>query len=80
MNRIAITGPESTGKSQLVAQLAAYYGTHWVPEYAREYLNGLNRPYHYADILQIARKQFALMCTAASQSGNLVFFDTELIV
>ncbi|MBK7030628.1 MAG: ATP-binding protein [Bacteroidales bacterium] len=38
MLRIAITGPESTGKSWLAEQLAEYYGTVWVPEFAREFL------------------------------------------
>ncbi|VAW30185.1 hypothetical protein MNBD_BACTEROID07-850, partial [hydrothermal vent metagenome] len=38
LKRIAITGPESTGKSELAAWLASAYQTSWVPEYAREYL------------------------------------------
>ena len=37
--RIAITGPESTGKSTLTEQLANHFNTLWVKEYAREYLN-----------------------------------------
>ena len=37
--KIAITGPESTGKSELARQLASHYNTVWVPEYAREYID-----------------------------------------
>ena len=41
--RIAITGPESTGKSMLTAQLAKHYKAVMVAEYAREYLEKLGR-------------------------------------
>lgn len=35
--RIAVYGPESTGKTQLAAQLAAHFGAPLVAEYAREF-------------------------------------------
>ena len=38
IKKFVVIGPESTGKSTLCAQLAEYYETIWVPEYAREYL------------------------------------------
>jgi nicotinamide riboside kinase len=36
-------GPESTGKTTLSIQLAEYYKTEWVPEFAQDYLqqNGI---------------------------------------
>lgn len=36
--KVVLFGPESTGKTTLSEQLARYYSTVWVPEYAREYL------------------------------------------
>jgi GTPase SAR1 family protein len=36
--KIALFGPESTGKTTLAKQLAEYYKTDWVPEFARDYL------------------------------------------
>lgn len=36
--RVAILGAESTGKSTLAEALAARYGTVWVPEYLREFV------------------------------------------
>ena len=55
--KIAIIGPESTGKSTLSAKLATYYDTEWVHEYAREYLNSINRSYNYDDLKFIAQGQ-----------------------
>ena len=42
MLKIALVGPESTGKSTLTVALAEFYGAAFVPEYAREYINELN--------------------------------------
>ncbi len=78
--RIAITGPESSGKSTLSAQLATHYHTHWVPEYARTYLTFLDRPYTSDDVLLIARRQLMLEEEIASQTTDLLFADTEMIV
>ena len=77
--RIAITGPESTGKSTLAAELAKHFGAVWVPEFARGYLDELDRNYNYEDILHIARGQMLAEDNAAQQN-NLVFCDTELLV
>ena len=38
--KIAIVGPESTGKSTISKGLAQHYQTLWVPEYARYYCAG----------------------------------------
>jgi NadR type nicotinamide-nucleotide adenylyltransferase len=78
--RIAITGPESTGKSELAQGLAKYYNTMWVPEYAREYLNNLERPYEYEDILTIAKGQVKGEKEMRTQAGRFLFADTEMLV
>jgi len=78
--KIAITGPESTGKSQLARQLAIHYNTIYVPEYAREYINILERPYNKQDILEIAKGQFAKEKELESKAKKYLFCDTELIV
>jgi hypothetical protein len=51
LQKIAIVGPESTGKSTLARQLASHFNTLWVPEFARKYIDQLNRPYQQADLL-----------------------------
>ncbi|MFN3556745.1 MAG: AAA family ATPase [Bacteroidales bacterium] len=78
--RIAITGPESTGKSMLCQQLAAQLGQVWVPEYARDYIDGLNRDYNQQDILAIAKGQLALEEESARLSPRILFCDTDLLV
>jgi NadR type nicotinamide-nucleotide adenylyltransferase len=80
MRKIAITGPESTGKSMLAEQLAAHFRTAWVPEYAREYLGSLGRPYGEKDILTIARGQMEREASAQSRAGGYLFCDTDLLV
>jgi NadR type nicotinamide-nucleotide adenylyltransferase len=79
MIRISITGPESTGKSWLARRLATHYHTRWVPEYARRYLEDINRPYTYNDILVIAKKQFQEEELADKGTG-LLFCDTDFCV
>jgi NadR type nicotinamide-nucleotide adenylyltransferase len=78
--KIAITGPESTGKSMLAERLAAHYKTLWVPEFARGFIENLNRPYTEEDILTIARGQITHEQELAAQASGYLFCDTELIV
>lgn len=59
IKKIAIIGPESTGKSTLSQRLAEVYKTQWVPEYAREFLTKNGMPYQYESLLDIAKGQLA---------------------
>lgn len=77
---ISITGPESAGKSTLSAQLAAHYGTTFVPEYARAYLEAAGPRYTLLDLEAIARGQLAAEDAAAPQASGLLFCDTDLLV
>lgn len=79
--KIAITGPESTGKSTLAAALAQYFHTVYVPEFARIYLNGLNRAYNEKDLLIIAQGQMSLESEYLKKAKNgILFCDTEMYV
>lgn len=80
MKKIAVVGPESTGKSALCEALARHFGGVCVPEYAREYLNALHRPYEQTDLLRIARGQLALEQAAVDSGASWIFCDTHLLV
>jgi NadR type nicotinamide-nucleotide adenylyltransferase len=83
MKRIVIIGPESTGKSTLAQRLAFHYDCPWIPEYARSYMEALNRPYTYEDVEFIAHHQLEELRdfeTRFSTTAPYLFLDTDLII
>ena len=79
---IAITGPESTGKTDLAEALsAAYPRSLVVPEHARAYPTSLapGYRYHLDDILHIAVRQRHDIGWAARHNGP-VFCDSDDLV
>ena len=58
--KVAVIGPESTGKSTLCELLALHYNTQWCPEFARAYLLTHGMDYTYDDLLYIAKGQLAM--------------------
>ncbi|HET7733997.1 MAG TPA: ATP-binding protein [Paludibacter sp.] len=83
MYKIAIIGPESTGKTALAKNLADHFKAPWIPEYAREYVEKLTNHYTYDDICNIAQKQIEqeLAFDEPNITGeNYIFFDTDLII
>ncbi len=78
--KIAVVGPESTGKSQLSVALARNYQTFYVPEYSREYCRHRNRNYTLQDELNIFYGQLALERSLEPLvSGGLLFSDTTFL-
>lgn len=80
IKKIVITGPESTGKSTLAQQLAENHQTVWIPEYARMYIDNLNRPYEQEDLLAIAKGQLEMENYLLQYAKDYIFCDTNLIV
>jgi len=78
--KVVITGAESTGKSTLAIQLAEYFNTNYLPEYAREYIERLNRPYNYNDVEKIAIKQIELEQKFLKKANKILFVDTSLFI
>lgn len=60
INKIVFTGPESTGKTTLTDLIETNFQIGKVEEYARTYLNSLNRPYVKADLDKIKEQQIFL--------------------
>ncbi len=80
IKKIAVVGPESTGKSELSAQLARHYDTEWVPEYARFYLDRLEGDYSQSDLLEIAKGQILWEKDKLEMVNEWIICDTNLIV
>ena len=79
MIRIAVTGSESTGKSELARALAAHYGTAWAAEYVRDYMDAKGTPLDASDVEPIARGQIAREDDAVARAQRLVILDTDLL-
>lgn len=77
MIRIAITGPESSGKTTLAKDLSRILGAQLVEEYSREYLEQNGPRYHKLDLLKIAREN--LRRIEAVDRSSMVC-DTEFLV
>lgn len=74
--RVAILGAESTGKSTLAAALAIHYGTAWVPEYLREFVQAERRVPFEQDQFRIAQIQLEREQAAAAGASRFLFCDT----
>jgi NadR type nicotinamide-nucleotide adenylyltransferase len=79
LTRICLTGPESTGKTELATALARELGTVWVPEYAREYAEQHGGDLTAADVEPIARGQIANEERLAPLASRVLLLDTDLI-
>lgn len=81
--KVVLFGPESTGKTTLSIQLARYYNSVWVPEYARDYLqnkwNNERKTCEPNDLLPIAVGQMELENTLAQKTDSVLICDTDLL-
>lgn len=81
--KVVLFGPESTGKTTLSQQLARYYNSVWVPEYAREYLqnkwNNERKTCEPHDLLPIAIGQMQLENRLAKKTDSVLVCDTDLL-
>lgn len=82
--RIALFGPESTGKTTLAKQLAEHFETTWTPEFARDYLQEKweksSQICDVDDMLPIAYGQTKLENDSLSIANKYLFCDTNLLV
>ncbi|MFS2157180.1 AAA family ATPase [Pseudomonas sp. Pseusp122] len=79
MKVLVLTGPESSGKSWLSAEIERQYGALVVREYVREFIELHDRDTCYADIDAIALGQLAREDAARATAARLVVLDTHLL-
>ena len=72
MLKIIVTGPECSGKTTLCKTLSEHFNIHFSEEYAREYIDKLDRAYTQTDLLEIAKGQLL-------SENNAQILDTDLI-
>ena len=72
MLKIIVTGPENSGKTTLCKALSKHFNIHFSKEYAREYIDKLDRAYTQTDLLEIAKGQL-------QSDLNSQLLDTDLI-
>lgn len=78
VKKIAIVGPESSGKSTMIEQLAYFFGSGTVNEYGRTLSEAKKNDLTKEDFLDIMNGQQALIdITAKKASSQFVFIDTE---
>lgn len=78
--KIAITGPESCGKTTLAVQLSAALNEPFSSEYARTFLVNLDRKYRQSDLDLIAKAQIENQQKAIENCRKYAIFDTDLSV
>lgn len=76
---VVVTGPESTGKSEMSRFLSKEFGSELVPEIAREFLNRLGRPYVEEDLHTMADKQLEAQLEKERETTSLLICDTDLL-
>ena len=79
IKKIAIVGPESSGKSTISAQLAAHYKTVWVPEYAREYCEKLTEPCTWEDEINMFYGQLEMEDKLLPVANKILICDTTFL-
>lgn len=77
--RVAVLGPESSGKTTLCEQLAKKYGTVWVPEYGREYWEKHDGIRSVSELYHIAHEQYRRINSYAFLANRIMFCDTTTL-
>ena len=79
MKKVVITGPESSGKTTLFNAIKEKFGIAGVPEFARIYIDQLDRPYVQGDLIEIANGQLQLEQKFSNENKDLLLCDTDLL-
>lgn len=76
IQKVAILGAESSGKSALAEALASHFNTLWVPEYLRDFVDQHQRVPRSDEQLHIAQTQRERELELAASAKEYLFCDT----
>jgi nicotinamide riboside kinase len=78
--RIVLSGPESSGKSTLAAELATHFSMPMAPEYARFHLEtGKPYPQTLDELTELARQHLAWQREHVPADAPCGIFDTDML-
>lgn len=80
MIKIAITGPECSGKTTLAIELGRKLSVNWIPEFARLMINKLDKPYCQEDLDDFAEQQLKVINLVKKSASKYLVVDTEMLV
>ncbi len=75
--KIALTGPESSGKTYLANYISQKYGYFLIDEYSRTFLEALVVPYRLDDVIHMAQEQHRRIISTAETN---IVVDTETLI
>lgn len=76
---ICVYGPESCGKTTLAKKLAHHYNTVWQHEWARPYLDAVDRHCEYEDMLLIGEGHLKDRKEFLKRANKIMFADTDTL-
>ena len=79
IKKIAITGPESTGKTWLAENLSQHFKAGLVEEYSRQYFQNREYRYDISDLDKIADGQLKNEEKMVNQGNQILICDTDMM-
>ncbi len=79
LKKICIIGPESTGKSTIVSNLANEFNTVFVPEYAKAIIDSQNGQFCFNNVEQTALAQVRSEKALEFMTNKIMFCDSDVI-
>jgi NadR type nicotinamide-nucleotide adenylyltransferase len=73
--KVCLIGADSTGKTTLAENLARHYGTVWVPECARDFIESRGGQFSFDDMIKIVECQLTAEAQGTREAKRLIFCD-----
>lgn len=78
VKKVCLVGPESSGKTTLAKELAEFFNTFYVPEYAQTFLS-IKKEINYDDLITFAHSQIACEKALSRKANKILFCDSDVL-